>query len=275
MKHYSNKIALIRNSRGIYCLDTSIGCATGMQTEGGCYNDCYAARSAKLYGYDFATTILRHFASERHKRQVIQQINKVRLDFVRIGCSGDPSENWQHTFEVLKVISKSNKQIVIITKHWTLLTDEQLQLLTRMNICINTSVSALDNPEQIAKNVEQYTRIKPFCRSVLRIVSCDFSLGNETGHKLFKVQSELFKNEDTLDTVFRPSKNNPLITNGVINVTKGLFNGKKQLMSKFNKKTFTGKCSNCHQMCGVTMKNENHVYQNKRPLTKQLSFFGS
>lgn len=46
MRGYSNKISLTKNSRGIYSLDTSIGCASGMANEqGGCYNDCYAAKS--------------------------------------------------------------------------------------------------------------------------------------------------------------------------------------------------------------------------------------
>ena len=49
MKEYLNKISLNKNSRGIYSLDTSVGCASGMANEqGGCYNDCYAAKSAKL-----------------------------------------------------------------------------------------------------------------------------------------------------------------------------------------------------------------------------------
>lgn len=137
MRKYTNKIALVRNSRGIYCLDTSIGCYSGMANEkDGCYNDCYAAKSAKLYGYDFSKTVLRRFESERHKRQIISEIDRIKLDFVRIGCSGDPSENWEHCFDILKIVSKSNKQIVIITRHWNLLTDEQLEYLSRINICI-------------------------------------------------------------------------------------------------------------------------------------------
>lgn len=274
MREYSNKIALIKNSRGIYGLDTSIGCSSGMSNNaGGCYGDCYAAKSAKLYGYDFSKTILRHFKSEKHKRDIISQIDKTRLPFVRIGCSGDPSEDWQHALNVCKIISRSNKEIVIITKHWTNLNEDQLRLLSTINICINTSVSALDKHELLDNSLEQYNRIKPFCKSVLRIVSCDFNLNNEIGHRLFKIQAMLFKNENTLDTVFRPSKQNMLVTDGIINVTKGLFNGHKTLISKYNRKTYTGKCATCHEMCGVNIKNENYSYPDKRPLTKQLSMF--
>ena len=86
MRNYSNKIALIENQRGIYCLDTSIGCASGMaNTEGGCYNDCYAAKSAKIYGYDFSKTVLRYFENRKHERKIITQINNVKMPFIRIG----------------------------------------------------------------------------------------------------------------------------------------------------------------------------------------------
>ena len=68
-----------------------------------------------------------------------------------------------------------------------------------------------------------------------------------------KIQAELFANPDTLDTVFRPSKANPLVTSGAVRVDKHLFNGRKTLASKFNKKTFTGKCANCTELCGAGM----------------------
>ena len=271
MREYSNKIALIKNSRGIYGLDTSIGCQSGMsQSTGGCYNDCYAAKSAKLYGYDFSKTVLRDFESERHKREIVSEINKIKLDFVRIGCSGDPSENWEHAIKIIKIIQRANKEIVVITKHWTTLSDRHLEFLNTVNICINTSVSALDSPAQLKKVVEQYKRIKPFCKSVLRIVSCDFNSENETGKKLSDIQHHLFKHEDTIDTIFRPSKNNKLVTDGIINIKTGVFNGHKATVSKFNKKTYAGKCANCQEMCGVNLNPVDYQYPNKRFLVKQL-----
>lgn len=271
MKKYSIKISLIRNGRGVYCIDTTMGCESGMsENEHGCYNDCYAARTAKRYGHDFTKTVLRDFESEQHKREILSQIDKIRMPFIRIGCSGDPSEDWQHTFKILKTLSRCNSEIVIITRHWTLLTDEQLSYLSRINICINTSVSALDNQEMLNRSLEQYNRIKPFCKSVLRIISCNFNLNNEAGKRLAAIQNGLFKNGSTLDTVFRPSKNNKFVTDGIINVKEEVFNGKKQLASKFNRKTFMGKCSSCREMCGVNIKT-GHNYQNKRGLVKQLS----
>ena len=274
MPEYSNKISLTKNSRGIYSLDTSIGCYSGMTNEpGGCYNDCYAAKSAKIYGYDFSKTVFRSFENEKHRRRVMGQINRAKLDFIRIGCSGDPSEDWAHTVSILKKIDKCNKQIVIITKHWTLLTDEQLAYFGTINVCVNTSVSALDKPHLRESCLEQYRRLKPYCKSILRIVSCDFNLENVKGRKLNKIQHDLFKNDDILDTVLRVNKNNPLVVDGVINTKEMVFLGQKTLASKLNKKTFFGKCSICPEMCGVRMEVRDKIYPDKPGIVKQIDLF--
>ncbi len=273
MRNYSTKISLVRNGRGVYCIDTTMGCASGLEeNERGCYGDCYAARTAKRYGYNFNTTVLRDFESRQHKQEILNQINKVKMPFIRIGASGDPSENCEHTVKIIKAISKSNIEIVIITRHWKELTDEQLEYFSRLNMCINTSVSALDSPELLAKCLSQYHRIKKHCKSILRIVSCDFNLKNEAGFRLAKLQAELFKNESTLDTVFRPSKRNQFIIDGVINVKDEIFNGRKCLASKRNKKTYMGKCSTCIEMCGVNIKSKN-IYPNKPGIVHQLKLF--
>ena len=122
-----------------------------------------------------------------------------------------------------------------------------------MNICINTSVSALDTIEQRSKSVEQYKRIKQYCKSILRIVSCEFNLSNPIGNYLSNVQDELFLNDGVIDTVFRPSKTNEWVTSGVVNARKEIFNGKPVIASKRNRKTYMGKCGSCKEMCGVNI----------------------
>lgn len=252
MTEYKNIITLNKNDRGIWDLDTSKGCTSGLlDNPKGCYNDCYAARTAKIYGRDFSKTVLRYFKNRAHIRQIISQINKIDMPFVRIGCSGDPSENWEHTFSIINKIKSINKEIVIITKHWAVISDLQLNELSSYNICINTSVSALDSQDQLNKCVEQYKRLKPYCKSFLRIVSCDFNIENEEGKKLSLIQEQLFKNENIIDTVFRPSKNNQLVTNGIIKVKKVRFLKGMQLASKFNRKTYLGNCGNCIEKCGI------------------------
>lgn len=271
MREYKNIISLTKNSRGIYSLDTSLGCSSGLRDNPkGCYNDCYAAKSAKLYGYDFSKTVLRDFKDESHRKEIVKRISKIPLPFVRIGTMGDPSENWQHTVKICDKIRYCNKEIVIITKHWTNLTNIQLEILSGMNICINTSVSALDNPDLLENSLNQYNRIKKYCKSVLRIVSCDFNIENPKGRELYKLQKKLFENESIIDTVLRVNKHNQLVKEEVINIKQVVFLGAKQYASKYNKKTYLGKCSNCHEMCGVSIGN-NHV--NKQGVIIQPTLF--
>jgi hypothetical protein len=274
MREYSSKISLTKNSRGIYSLDPSIGCKSGMQlNQNGCYGDCYAAKSSKLYGYDFSKTVFRYFESEVHRRKILNQINRISLDFVRMGTSGDPSENWEHTLNILKAIDTCNKQIVIITKHWTNLNLKQMQYLSNINVCINTSVSALDNEVLLKNSLDQYHKLKKYCNSVLRIVSADFNLSNEEGRRLSKLQNTLFENDSTIDTVLRVNPRNNLIKNGVINTQQTTFLGKKALVSKFKKSTYFGKCSTCYEMCGVNVKVINRIYPTKPGITKQTKIF--
>lgn len=264
MRTYKTTISLSKNGRGIWDLDTIKGCASGvLENDKGCYGDCYAMKTAKRYGIDFSKSTERHFESEQHRLQIIRQIEKINMPFIRIGCAGDPSENWGHTINIIKKLKESNqlslfdisskKQIVIITRHWNILTDLQLNELSKYNVCINTSVSALDNENLINIALIQYERLKPFCKSILRIVSCDFNEQNEIGKQMAETQRKLFKNDNVIDTVFRPSKNNPLVKDEIINVKKMGFMKSKTLVSKFNKKAFLGKCSSCLEMCGLNL----------------------
>lgn len=265
MRLYKNIISLSKNERGIWDLDTIKGCESGMlENDKGCYNDCYAFKTAHRYGINFSKSIERHFENEAHKQSIIRQIEKIDMSFIRIGCSGDPSENWEHTINIIKQIRDSSqlslfdisstKQIVIITRHWKQLTDIQLQEIKKYNICINTSVSALDNDKLINNALNEFERIKPYCKSVLRVVTCDFNELNKIGKGKAEIQRKLLKNSNVIDTVFRPSKNNSFVVDNVINVKKMAFMKTTSLISKFNKKTFTGKCENCIEMCGINLK---------------------
>lgn len=266
MKTYKDVISLSKNGRGIWDLDTIKGCASGLSyNKDGCYGDCYAYKTAKRYGIDFSTSIERKFKDKAHLRLIVNKIEKIDMPFIRIGCSGDPSENWEHTINIIKQVREnsqlslfdisSTKQIVIITRHWKLLSDQQLIDISKYNICINTSVSALDDDNLIKNSLEQYNRIKPFCKSVLRVVSCDFNEDNNIGKLMAEKQRKLFKNENIIDTVFRPSSKNQFVIDGIINVKKMAFMKKTALVSKYNKKAFLGKCENCIELCGLNLKN--------------------
>jgi hypothetical protein len=263
MREYSKFISLSKNSRGIYSIDPTLGCYSGTKEDKkGCYSDCYASKISKFYGYDFTKTVLRSFENESHLQRIKKQIEKVKLPFIRMGTMGDPSENWEHTLNIcellqqekqLSLFKKEVKEIVIITKHWTNLTELQLNRLSKLKVCINTSISALDNYTLLNNSLIQFEILKKYCRSVLRIVSCDFNKENEIGLKLSILQDEIFKKYNCLDTVFRVSKNNKLVKDGIINISKTKFLGKNAIVSKYNRKTYFGNCNNCKEMCGVTM----------------------
>lgn len=273
MRTYSNKISLLKNSRGIYSLDTIMGCKSGMQNEtNGCYNECYSAKSAKLYGYDFSKNVLRDFENEHHRRSIMLEINNSKLDFIRIGSNGDPSEDWEHTINVIKKIDKCNKQIVIITRHWNNLTIKQLQYFSTINVCINTSISALDKDYVLENCLNQYKLIKNYCKSILRVVTCDFNEENEDGNYYNMLQNNLLKNDGVIETILRISKNNVLYKNNVIHGKKTKFLGKNVIISKNNKKTYFGNCNNCLEMCGLNV-DVKHTYKSEIPLIKQLKLF--
>jgi hypothetical protein len=111
----------------------------------------------------------------------------------------------------------------------------------------------MDNKDLLDNALKQYERLKPYCKSILRIVSFDFNLDNEKGKEFAATQEQLFKNKGVIDTVFRCSPKNPYVIEGIINIKQTKFLGKKCYVSKYNRKTYFGKCDNCLEMCGAKM----------------------
>lgn len=253
MRPYSDKIALIKNSRGVYSLDTVMGCDGGTkQGRFGCFDDCYAARAAHRYGYDFSVPVLRKFVDEDHVKKIIKAINKADSGFIRIGTSGDPSEDWHHTLSVIDQIREIEKRIVIITRHWKPIPDEMLLQLGKYRVVVNTTVSALDSDELSDNCLHQYERLKPFCKSVLRVVTCDFNTMHPAGYVMAAKQDKLVAiDQNYIDTVFRPSKSSKYIAANAINYREKRFLKGKSLISKANKETYIGHCRNCKEQCGA------------------------
>lgn len=250
MREYKSKISLNKNDRGIWTLDPIMGCASGLsENPKGCFSDCYAARIARIYGYDFSRNVLRYFESDKHLESIKRKINKFDFDFLRMGNSGDPSEDWGHTISIIKKLKGINKPIVIITRHWKHLNIDQLKELKKHNVIINTSISPID--KDLHQNIEQYELLKGYCKSVLRCVSFDFNTKNEEGLRYSVIQDWIFNNYEVLDTVFRCSKSNPLVKSGIIKTSETKFLGKKCTVSKFNRKAYFGNCQNCLEKCGL------------------------
>lgn len=266
MKTYLEKITLNKNNRGCYILDTVKGCPGGHLYGGrGCYGDCYAQNIAARYGFNFTQPVNRQFTQDtkqiylfdfhdtRHENEIIRAIEKMDMPFVRIGEMGDPSGDWGHTVNICKIIAQTKKPIVIITKHWASIPDSFLGDISKLNICVNTSVSALDNEEQLEHRLTQYERLRGVCKSVLRVVSCDFNKGNLDGVDRDIIQKELFKMGPCIDTVFRPSSNNYFVAKNIINTKKVRFLKSTVLASVHNDNTYMGDCRNCPDMCGINL----------------------
>ncbi len=257
---YKSIITLNQNNRGCYILDTVKGCSYAGVKSGGCYGDCYAANIANRYGFDFKNPVKRYFIEDddqlyfdgfydmKHEASVINQIKRIDMPFVRVGEMGDPSEYWQHTLDVCGCISVTNKPIVIITKHIKTIPEKLLPLFKKCNIIVNTSISALDSKAQIKHRLKQYNRLKPYCKSVLRVVTASFNFDHFT-----QIQEDLLSNTNVIETVFRPGSKNDLIEDGIINVSKKTFLKSDVLVSSRDVNTYMGSCKECKDMCGVNL----------------------
>ena len=262
MKSFKDRITLVKNSRGCYILDTIKGCSVcAKEKPRGCYGDCYAKNITSRYGLDFTRPVKRDFYKDtsqlrlfdfndtRHTGEIIAAIRNIDMPFIRIGEMGDPSEDWEHTLNICKIIAESEKPIVIITKHWKSIPYSLLSCIK--GICINTSISALDSDSEIIHRLIEYERLKEVCTSVLRIVSCDFNTHNSEGAHRAAIQERLFENTPIIDTVFRPSANNPLVTSGIINTKKVTFLKSKVIASMHDDGAYLGDCPHCLDQCGI------------------------
>jgi len=256
LRKYSSKITLTQTSRGVWGLDTVKGCKYGtVSNKNGCYGICYACSVANRYGYDFSNSTIRRFESKSHINDTVEKICMIKSDFIRIGIMGDPSECWGHTIDICDKIKSSGKKIVIITKHWEPLPDYLYEKVKELGLIINTSVSAIDEPELLKHRLNEYENLKEICTSVLRVVSCDFNTDSIYGIIYSDIQDSLFKNKNVIDTIMRPGHDNQLVTNGVINVENKKFMKSNTLASIKNKQTHFGNCEACIDKCGANFLN--------------------
>ena len=103
MKQYAPHISASVNRKGVLDIDSVKGCSFGMaKYPGGCYGLCYAAKMAKLYGYDFTKSVSRKIDTgdqlELFKgvvaigvRSVFRLVKRHKAGYFRIGVMGDPS----------------------------------------------------------------------------------------------------------------------------------------------------------------------------------------
>ena len=150
------------------------------------------------WGFDFTKLVYRDFENEQEFNKICKKLSKI--DFVRLWTMCDPSSDWGHTIKIVNKIRPFIKNIVIVTKHWHRLTEDQRIQLSW--IYINTSISALDTEWQIIHRLNEYETLKNYCYSILRVNTCDF-----IDNKLRDIQNNLLKNENVIDNILRIPKN--------------------------------------------------------------------
>ncbi len=249
-RQYKEKIALIQTGRGVWGIDPFKGCTEGIgNNPRGCYGVCYAANIAKFRGYDFSKTINRNFWNGRHIQKICGQL--LKIPFVRIGIHCDPSHDWKHTLNIIETIRPYQKNIVIITKHWTNLSIKQLEKLE--GITVNTSISALDKYEDLVNRLKWYNILKTFCKSILRVNTVRFNLDNMQGKLLNRIQEKLLGNEKVIDNVLRFPRSHKLAKDGIIFIQKEKYYSGYANASKNNINAYMGNCQNCPDQCGINL----------------------
>ena len=175
-RRYLPILTAVENGKGVLDVDTVKGCTFGMGTypNGGCYGECYAAKTAARYGIDFTVAVSRRM-DHRTWRDVFCIVRDHPASWYRVGTAGDPSHDWENTVLVCEALVGTGKVPVIITKHWITLTDDQIGRLSKIHTVVNTSTSGLDSDAELIHRVQQIERLRSLgVRSVNRLVTCQF-----------------------------------------------------------------------------------------------------
>ena len=253
-RQYHDSITASVNIKGCMDVDTVKGCSAGMSDrEGGCYGECYAAKIAARYHIDFGTSVTRGFVDRwQHRDILVRQIRAHPLTWYRIGVMGDPSENWSHTIAVIRNLRPAAKTAVIVTKHWKVLTDDQLSQLFELDVVFNTSNSGLDTDAQMKHRVAQFERLKRFgIPSWNRVVTCQYG-DTEWAREAKRKQDYLLTLHPIIDNPLRVSPDNPRVLSGEILTTRRHDSvGGGTLVSVHDPSVYLGVCGSCPDQCGV------------------------
>lgn len=259
MKEFRDRITINKNKRGCYILDPVKGCPFN------CYGECYSRKIATRYGFDFSVITSRNFNgnpgqvtlfnnhSNYQTNNIYRFIRRNSVPFIRMGETGDPSLDWNHTLQICSILNNVGVPIVVVTKHIKEI--PKLLLPQLEGLYINTSISALDSDNEINYRMYQYNRLKKYCNSLLRVVSCDFNKNLEKGYNMAKKQRFLLGQTKVIDTIFRPSRGNALVIKDIIKTEKAKFLSSSVLVSRHRKDIYFGNCTECSDQCGVNLCN--------------------
>lgn len=252
---YGNVLTAEVNAKGVLDVDVVKGCTAGMNARpaAGCYDACYAAKIAKFRGIDFALAVTRTVQSDAQRLEIARTVAAAPHGFFRIGTMGDPCHAWEETVRTVEWLADFARP-VIITKHWMRATDAQLRRLIDCRTVLNTSVSALDTPAELAHRKREFYRFKFLGGdSVARIVSCAFNRSHPDGERMGAIQDELFHLRPALDNPLRATGTHPLVLQGVIRLVVAKDLGTDRTISLENPSTYLGHCTGCPDVCGLAL----------------------
>jgi len=276
MREYKPYLTAAENKKGVMDVDSVKGCFYGVERYpgGGCYNECYAYKTAIARGFDFKKAVSR-IPNPETLDTVVKAVKGHGLSWYRVGVSGDPSHNWENTVNICELLKTTGKIPVIVTKHWIRATPTQLTRLKRVGAVINTSTSPLDTNGEIYERLLQAEIVKGFgIKSVLRVVTCDFT-DSEFGKKKRGLQKQLLHMPYfIIDNPLRASMKNEMVLRGDIRISKvyGGIVGNKSV-SLHARRVFLGNCKHCADQCGVSPSHAIKLNMERSKMPKQKPLF--
>lgn len=259
-RKYGHVLTVTENGKGCLDVDTVKGCARGMAAypDGGCYGECYAAKTAARYGIDFTTSVSRRIQGREHRGTLIRMMNGIPASWYRVGTAGDPSHDWSGTLSSLRALRHAKKTPVIVTKHWAVMSDADMASLRDLGAVVNTSISALDTDAELKHRIGQRDRLRDGgVTSVCRVVTCDFR-----SPEMRDRQDSLLSLAPVIDNPLRATKDHPLVRSGEIRLTRrGGSVGGGKLVSLHHPFVYIGQCATCPDQCGVPKGGESMAAQ--------------
>lgn len=252
---YKPVLTASENQKGVLDVDTVKGCTIGMRVrpDGGCYGECYAAKTAHQYGIDFSVSVSRKLMPW-DRGGIFRTVRDYYASWYRIGTAGDPCHDWDNTLEVCEALQGTGKTPVIITKHWIALEDSHLNRLRAVGAVVNTSTSGLDTDAETKHRVRQIERIRDAgVRSVNRVVTCRYGT-SDWAKAANEKQDYLLSIGPVIDNPLRATKSNPRVQSGEILVERqdhAIGGGK--IISLHSLQVYLGTCANCPDQCGAPM----------------------
>jgi len=166
-KYRAGDICLLSNrkTQEVGTIDVKRGCV-------GCElakAPCYASKMAQITAINFFAPV----TMTLNRRKIERQLSLYSENWVRIGCSSEPSLDWKKTIEVCNLIRESNKTPVIISKGFNVLTKEIASSLVESSPIVQISVSAFQSKAQEQKRFKSLIASREAgLKTSLRIVSC-------------------------------------------------------------------------------------------------------